>query len=541
VFWQQLDNFLLDCSTENSQFLCTNLYNLKMQIYKSTLILFATCAFSASGQASPFLSMSPSSLAMSGTQTGIRTGMGAMQGNPAVQALDKRFTVTFPFTAQFSLEGDILDSLPKLNDAFDRPTTIQEFFDKIDTIRGSDPESIGPLSFDILEIFDLASNEAKKFAQTGHGFQASLQGGIHFNWARFGLGFTNEHHLGAEARYDNRFRYIFFTRDGASLLANGTDINLLDTKSVVLTDLREVNWLQSEVSGGTELQMQALLNQTGLPPIKNFETIVVEAESMTSGDRHRYHDIVQIGPSFVPDSWKDNNSGVLLRWLDLKTIDFSYGFSFFGQKLHVAPVIKYLRGETSAREFVVIDAYNSINENKDLLDEIQSFPNSITSHAVDLDFGMLYTPGARWTLGLTGGNLFSPSFNTEIGGDIQISPSIRAGTSFRYSKSKRFPGTVAMDADILSVDSVVLPGAERRMISLGISQGITSVLTLSGGMGRNLAGGDGFLMSTGLGLRIKYFYLDTAISASTDTFKILGKKIPSAGSFGFALGWNMNL
>ena len=207
-------------------------------------------------------------------------------------------------------------------------------------------------------------------------------------------------------------------------------------------------------------------------------------------------------------------------------------------RLHLTPVLKYLHGKTYTRRLTVADASSG---DSDVLDELTSLPDPVTSGALDADLGILWAPGTRWGLGLVARNLLSPSFDSASGGNIQLSPSLCAGTSFRYSLKEWMPGTIALDADLLKVESAILPGVGRRMFSLGIDQGITPFLNLRGGLGKDLAGGDGLLLSTGLGLRIKYFYFDSAVSVSTDKFQLDGKKYPTAGGFGFALGWNMNL
>ena len=504
---------------------------MKMNKYKFSLFICVAYALTTISQASPFLAMNPSSMAMSGAQTGLRTGIGAMQGNPAIQGLDKRFSMALPFTLQISAEGDLIDIAQNLSDKFTQKEIETAF------ARLKSRSSVYDPSEDIATIVNFLTVDAKQLDQPGQGFQSSVQGGLHFNWARFGLSLSNQHYLGAEAVYDSNF--IFESLDGSSLLASGLNFAAVDVDNSTTvdpndSDLRLKIIEAGSISSGFDKELQSLIDEAQKAIGSNdlstdtVNLLGVIAKQLEAGG-------AAVGSS---SSSIDNDSGLLLRWIDIKSVDFGYGFSFFDDNLHLAPVLKYLHGTTYSRRLRVTDA---VSGSSNVLDELKTLPDPVSSGAFGLDVGLLWSPGDRFGLGLTVNNLFSPTFESKIGGDIGLSPSMRIGSSFTYSLNKWLPGTIAVDADILSVDSIVIPGAESRMISFGISQGITPAFTFRGGVGKNLVGGDGVQFSGGLALRIKYFYMDAAGAISTDTFKLDDEKYPSAGGFGFSLGWNMNL
>ena len=229
---------------------------MKMNKYKFSLFICVAYALTTISQASPFLAMNPSSMAMSGAQTGLRTGIGAMQGNPAIQGLDKRFSMALPFTLQISAEGDLIDIAQNLSDKFTQKEIETAF------ARLKSRSSVYDPSEDIATIVNFLTVDAKQLDQPGQGFQASFQGGLHFNWARFGLSLSNKHYLGAEAVYDSNF--IFESLAGPSLLASGLDFADVVPQSVKPNDLDLIRKVKEagSISGVTDKSIQSLIDET---------------------------------------------------------------------------------------------------------------------------------------------------------------------------------------------------------------------------------------------------------------------------------------
>jgi hypothetical protein len=119
---------------------------------------------------------------------------------------------------------------------------------------------------------------------------------------------------------------------------------------------------------------------------------------------------------------------------------------------------------------------------------------------------------------------------------------MKIGTAYRYSLSEDFPGTLAVDLDILENESPIIEDYSSRLFSIGIEQGLSQYLALHFGTGIDSAARDTvWLFSGGLGLRIHDFFLDAAVSSSHDSNRIQGERVRDSESYGFSIGYSQNL
>ena len=510
--------------------------NLSLR-WKSSLLLAANL-LSLPLAGSPWLAISPSSIGRAGTETGFREGYSVLQGNPATSAVHRQFSITGGYTYNEFNQGDYVAWADQLFQDFSASgSNIDGAFGNI--LNGTNANPAG----DLAVINRYLTENASRLNGPESGTQIIKQGNLQINWNRFGLKLGNAKYMGVHSMYDSRGR--FDTETGANFVTNydlsdfGTpNINSFATLDKVFAAAGSTT---SAFTVYEQRQVQDLINVTeaehGVAPDGLSEDSINLLGQMVA----QIADLT--GSSTTPAASSaelDNFSGLKLVHFDLKEAEWSFGFSLFEDHLHITPSVKYMHGKVSGQ---FLKLTNPASNSTDILDALEDEPNIVHSDGFDIDLGMMFTLGKRWTFGIQTTNLLSPSFDAPTGfADVKLDPTLRIGTAYRYSLSEDFGGSVGIDFDVIENESPIIPDFNRRMFSIGIEQGLSRYLNLHLGTGVNTAARDTtWIFSTGLGVRVSHFFLDTAITGTTDSTKIEGDRISNAGGYGISLGYNMNL
>jgi len=527
--------------------------------WKTPFLLVASL-LSLSLQASPWLSVSPSTIARSGSEVAFREGVGALQGNPAVSAIQREFSITGSYTKGYANQGDLVNHADTLFSKFST-SGLETAFDRLltNTYVGSD----NPTK-DLANINKFLTIDASALDGSDTGTQISTQGSLQVNWNRFGMRLSNFKFMGAKANYDAGAKFegiteeSFFYSDrdpntGIATTAGSLTIDNLSSVPERPTDTalidRVLTYAKDPTAApSTRDHVQALLDETAAavnPSTPNTQALseharleeilalmgsMVEEISVDPGDR------INAGGS------EDlaNLSGLKIMHFDLKEAEWSFGFSLLEEHLHITPSIKYLHGRVSNSTLKITDPASSMT---DIIKAMEDEPNIEHTNEFDIDLGMIFTLGERWSFGIATENLLSPTFKSPGGqSKVRLDPTLRLGTAFKYSLNPNYAGTIGIDFDILEIESPVVADMNRRMISLGLQQGITQYLALHGGIGVDTAARDTtWQFSTGMTARISHFFFDAAYGSSPDSTRIEGDRIADAGGYGFTIGYNRNL
>lgn len=536
---------------------------MKLTLCWKTPLLGATLLVPAL-QSSPWLSVNPAALARAGTGTAVREGFGTLQGNPALASVEKGLIVTGSYTHGQTNQGDLLNRADALFSRYTNPE-IEDAFDRMQN-------NVYYLGFaaDLASINQFLTTEASALHGEEQGTQETSQGSLHINWNRWSLQLSNRKFMGATTRYHAGGPF-YGREDGSSakrtFFEDGLTMDHLNPNGPTAAPIAVTNRDLVEqilVDAGVEIANQTAAQQGGvqnlltttanLLPSQDPDDLTADSLSLLSEMVKELNagtgseDLENIGTvgekrGTVADSPDQlfNLSGVHITHFDLKEAKWGYSFSFIEDHLHIAPTLKYMHGRVSTRHLKLTDPTSNTTN---ILDAIQDeYTNVVHSNDFDIDLGFLVTHGERWSHGLTITNLLSPTFDApERRSPIRLDPTMRIGTAYRYSLSEDFPGTLAFDLDILENESPIIEDYSSRLFSVGIEQGLSQYLALHLGTGIDTAAyNTTWIFSGGLGLRIKHFYLDTAISSSHDSSRIQGERVRDAEAYGFSLGYSRNL
>ena len=517
--------------------------------WKSSLLLAASL-LSHPLAGSPWLAISPTSIGRAGTETGFREGHTILQGNPATSAIHRQFSITGGYTYNEFNQGDYVAWADQLFQDFE--LNIHQRF--TDLINGApSPENLLP------EIHEYLTKNASSLNGAESGTQIVKQGNLQINWNRFGLKLGNSKFMGVHSVYDRRSQ--FNSINGGSYLSNyklesvggltppkippGEDAfyyQLLNYTSPDTQDYLSATSLRNQKAYSLLEKIADQHGGLGSSPSDIFENDEDSIRLVASMlDELVKGSMGTVSPTATDPADLNNFSGLRLVHFDLKEAEWSFGFSMFEDHLHLTPSLKYMHGRVSAWNMKITDpASNSTN----ILDAIETeLEEPAHTNEFDIDLGMLFTLGKRWTFGIQSNNLLSPSFDAPTGfADVKLDPTLRIGMAYKYSLNEDFGGSVGIDFDVIENESPIIPDFNRRMFSIGVEQGLSKYVNLHLGTGVDTAARDTtWIFSGGVGLRVSHFFLDTAITGSTDSTKIEGESVSNAGGYGISLGYNLNL
>ncbi len=479
---------------------------------------------------------------MGGAQVANPQGSAAISANPAALAREARFDMALPINIQVGSEGSLIESIDSLETSYKNKgvdTALASLGDS--TITQADKIT------NIAKIVDFLAVDAAVLDKPGQGVIANVNGALTARWGRLGISVGQRVYAAATVRYDSAWK---FTSTGQSLIGTGeiTDAQLsaLNTSAVSTTATTLADAADSGTGASTAnlsaASMQYVIDQiesqTGKPVTQGsneYNLLLAVAQQVNVANDTNASAATTASTSTTSI---DNNTGVEIRGVFIKEAAIGYGFTFMEGKLHVGPALKFMQGETIASSIKLTD---TTDDNKDIGDELDNDANTKSTSAFTLDLGVIYEVSDKFSLGLVGKDLTSPSFDTSSGSAIELERTIRAGAAYEYLQTPGWRGDLAFDMDLISSKSGVLIGGESRQLSFGINQEIAGFLSLRLGGVKNIDGvSTGLAYTGGLGLQISKFYLDVSASKSSDEVTVDGDDYPTRGGFAATLGWNMN-
>jgi hypothetical protein len=150
----------------------------------------------------------------------------------------------------------------------------------------------------------------------------------------------------------------------------------------------------------------------------------------------------------------------------------------------------------------------------------------------------MWRPASKWSLGLVGTNVNSPSFDFNGDRSYDLDPAFRVGGA--WAPLSWF--NAALDVDLNEVDSSVIPNLGYRYVNAGVEFLAGRWVAFRLGGFSNLASNDpNPSITAGLGLGIGRFELSLAGAASTTSQDVnVGDddtSFPSGASVGLQLAW----
>jgi len=503
-------------------------------------ILLTACLMTACSMglnAGEWQTIGAKGVGMGGAQVAIPEGSQAVSINPAALAKEQRFDIALPISVTVGSEGDIIESLDSLEKTYSG--TVETALDNLNT------GSAATKGANFKTVSDFITVTAKnKLDKSGQGILANANSALTARWKRFGFSAGIRAMAAGTVTYDSTFSLSstgggFFDSAAATQVQGEATAAPAVTDATTLADAKTVHASTTQGAGGlTEAQVAYYVDQ--LNGTSNA-ALTTEQKSLLTAVANDVNGTLNGGTARTTTDASAkivNGTGLVIRGIQIKEFAVAYGFSFQENKLHIAPSIKMMKGETFASSITLTD---TADDNKDIGDELDNDTNTVNSTEFTLDVGVIYQVNEKVTLGLMGKDLTSPSFKVAGSNEIKLDPSLRFGSAYEYTQKPGWRGVIAADLDLIESDSAVLIGGSSQQFALGVSQELMGWLSLRAGLNKNLAGeSSGLSYSAGLGIQISKFYLDLAGSTSSDEVTVDGDDFPTRGGFGATIGWNMN-
>lgn len=186
-----------------------------------------------------------------------------------------------------------------------------------------------------------------------------------------------------------------------------------------------------------------------------------------------------------------------LQALEARQIAFSYAYAFADKTFSFGVTGKILQGAAYSGSTTLTQGTEvSITDN---------FGKPTISTAFGIDVGAIYRPSSWLRFGAVAKDLNQPTFDAVGGGELKLSPQVRAGVAVNPYSSL----TLTADVDATS-NKTFVPGVKSQILSLGAEQTIFSeFLSFRVGGFKNMKdAGTPFTPTAGLGLRIFAFRAD---------------------------------
>jgi hypothetical protein len=219
----------------------------------------------------------------------------------------------------------------------------------------------------------------------------------------------------------------------------------------------------------------------------------------------------------------------------LDELPLSYAVLFSGKQgsLSIGGSLKFMKLQTIYKEV------NLGKNSKDIIKDLEDYTTTYKANA-GLDLGLAYRPyNSKITLGVVAKNVYLPEFKVDeakngFTEDYIIDPMYRAGISIPvWNDNIEF----ALDID-LSKNKTLIKGEKSQMLGGGVELHPSSWFALRLGAMQDLSSkkfDDGVIMTSGLGIGLKWFQIDVSAMASTNTGTYDDKSIPKYSSLNVSI------
>jgi len=452
--------------------------------------------------------------AMGGSVVAASRDASAAFGNPAAFAFEPRWDLTFPILdLNVGIDGDLLANGDAIRNDFDR-------FSLSDIQTALDNGTVTPAQR--AAVLDAFLYRVPALGDPGQGLSARVSLGPALRFGAWGLSASAFAYGGISPVVD--------LSTGLSLGSGGFAAAIPSTPDDCGGNSFCQGFAASLVtaSGGslTPAQSEQLVVDAGAGKLQGnsrARALLTRIVTETAGN----------GPSLLA-----NRSGVDVRGLLVEQIAGTYSRKILGDRLAAGVNVKYMRGETLRKSFVVDD----LQQGKSLGDDLRDRDNREVSSRIGVDVGVLWKTSAGLRLGANATNVNGPSFDDAGGGgSFKLATQVRGGAAW----SPKGWLTVAGDLDLNEVDSQVVNGLSFRYGSLGAEFVVLRFLELRAGGYRNLAAGGSPLVYTGgVGFRMGAFELALSGAVSTRDVQRTASNggsspatFPAGAGFAFSFGW----
>jgi hypothetical protein len=471
-------------------------------------------AFGGTANAQGHFFVGARNLGMGNTGVATTTNGMAVHYNPAGMAFDHGWDLQVPLvTVDATIGGDLFDRVDQVQDIFDS-SRLGEIQDRFNNGTASSLDLQAALDAFLYALPDL------ELSQQGGNVRA--YSGPAFRWKNWGVSAGFLGNGGADATIDLQNGLNLGSLGFAGAIPNPTpnacagDATCLGLASDLIA-----------ASGGTLDQDRA-------------ETLVAAAGSALSDNQQAQDILTRIVQETAAggDLLADNQTGVLTSVIGAVQFAGTYSHMIIEDKLSVGGSLRLMqgrveRGLTSVANFEAGDeAFDNIF---DSITEREG--NTSTEFAVDV--GVMYRPTPKWSRGLSGMSLNGPSFTLPGDApDFDIDPAVTIGGAYRPLRWFN----VAMDFDVIEVDSGVIPDLGYRYVNLGVE--FLAGRWFSGWLGgyENLALENGDpVLTLGAGFRAGRFEIALSGALSTQETKLSSgeddKTFPNAAAASITLSW----
>jgi hypothetical protein len=213
----------------------------------------------------------------------------------------------------------------------------------------------------------------------------------------------------------------------------------------------------------------------------------------------------------------DNDTGIVAAGVLIKEYALAASLPLIGEQLSIGATAKMMTGtgyEGSATYDPDGDVQTAGDAMSTLTDQIDANGTAETNQ-LGLDVGILWRPNKYLSVGLTGKNINSPSFDLPVSDDpFVLKPQWRAGVAVRPLPFI----TCALDVDVTENYSQIADDYGTRYYALGLEVSLLKILRLRAGTYGNLMVEDQLPAYTaGFGVRIgSLFSLDLAANMNGD-------------------------
>jgi len=450
-------------------------------------------------------------LGMGNTGVGGSSDGLAVHYNPAGMAFTPSWDFQLPLaTVDVDLQGDLISRLDEIGDLSDsiESANIAERLNGIGV-----PVTQAELS----QYLELYLYEVAELSQSDQGVVLQGSAGPAFRWKNWGVSLSVFGNGGAGATID---------------LSTGIALTSADFQTAIPNPVADA-CAGEPFCEGFATQLVAAGN--GQLDQQRAEELAAAAGPQLQGNQVAQDLLLNIVTNTTQGdtTLADNASGSLTAGIFFSQVAGSYSHKIL-DNLAIGGNLKYMTGKTSLTFLTV----QQISDGETLIEDVFDTNNTKTVSDFGLDVGVMWRPTPKWSLGLVGTNLNSPSFDFNNGRSYDLDPVFRAGGT--WAPTRWF--NAALDVDLNEVESDVLPGLDYRYVNVGAEFLAGRWVAFRVGAFSNVAANNSDpSLTAGIGLGIGRFELSLAGSVSTATEEInVGadrESFPTGASVALQLAW----
>lgn len=496
------------------------------------LAFMIAAALSTQSYASTFKILGLRPLGMGGAHVAVAEGPSAQYWNPGGLALSKGSGVQVPLGFSLEATGDILQ---KADD-------VSKFSSQLDTVQSRQTNGQA-LSLQEVKDFNDALNRLNALNTAGTGALVGGQAGVDVRVSRLAVSLNSLVEAGAQPFADTtNVNLGAISGSGGVSLSGSANLNdAADTtaRDQIATTLTNMNTnFGIAFSGGANATTAAnkLVNDARTSGLSSVQVAAIASDTQALNNAIQAAGVTS---STTGNALANNASNVKLRGATLTELAFGYGHpmpipSAFGE-LGVGGNAKVIRGDVGYAKIDVVNGGNTSASS--VLNDYRK--NTKTSYKPALDLGVLWKAPLprRLQVGVVGRNLNGPKFDQPAAGDADGEPAFKASPQTRMGIGFWPLERIAVAADLdLTENGTSVPGFNSRMFGLGTEVRLP-IVTLRGGLMKNIAQGTALSYTAGFGLSIFMVKIDAAAAISSETVRVNdGSKIPSAIQAGLTIG-----